>query len=223
MIQRILFTLQGFIGGTARVVVASAVALTLLVRRDPATYLWVAGGILNASVSKVLKRLINESRPVGARTADPGMPSSHAMSLFFLSVFVAAAAQDWKPSVESGCPSIVAAWHQPYELCVLCCMRLRQARGESALVTTKDQIAVGAVLGAANGFGWYPSAKHISGKHLRIYSQQLLPAQAYARHLRDCGSPGGGCVRSGLCREAHQNLVEEGSRAHSIGDGKLLV
>lgn len=85
---------------------ASTVATTLLVRRDCATYLWVFGGILNAALSKVLKRLINESRPAGAKVADPGMPSSHAMSLFFLSVFVAAAAQDWVP------PRSIT-WHRP--------------------------------------------------------------------------------------------------------------
>jgi hypothetical protein len=30
-------------------------------------------------MSKILKRVINESRPTGARTKDPGMPSSHSM------------------------------------------------------------------------------------------------------------------------------------------------
>lgn len=182
MIQRILFTLQGFIGGTARVVVASAVALTLLVRRDPATYLWVAGGILNASVSKVLKRLINESRPVGARTADPGMPSSHAMSLFFLSVFVAAAAQDWKPSVESGCPSIVAAWHQPHmeALCLVLYAVAASTWRIGAGYHTKDQIAVGAVLGAANGFGWY----HLCKAHLWEAFAHLFPAATSGSGVR---------------------------------------
>ena len=173
MVQWILFTLQGFIGGTARIMVASAVALTLLVRRDPATYLWVAGGILNAAISKVLKRLINESRPVGARTADPGMPSSHAMSLFFLSVFVAAAAQDWKPSVEGGCPPIVAAWHQPRmeALCLVLYAVVASTWRIGAGYHTKDQIAVGAVLGAANGFGWY----HLCKAHLWGAFAPLFP------------------------------------------------
>lgn len=96
------------IGSTAQPVVASAVAITLITRRDVATYLWVAGSILNAALSKILKRIINEARPEGARTADPGMPSSHAMSLFFLSVYVSVAAQFWVPR-----DSLLLSWHYP--------------------------------------------------------------------------------------------------------------
>jgi len=96
------------VGGSARVLVASAVAVGFVIRRDPPTYLWVAGAILNAALSKVLKRLINEARPKGAQIADPGMPSSHAMSLFYLAVSVSAAAQEWVPQ-----QSAIISWHNP--------------------------------------------------------------------------------------------------------------
>jgi dolichyldiphosphatase len=33
---------------------------------------------MNALLSKILKRVINQARPAGAQQADPGMPSSHA-------------------------------------------------------------------------------------------------------------------------------------------------
>ena len=82
-------SIHNLVGKTSREVVASTIAVTFFVRRDAWTSLYVCGGILNAILSKVLKRVINQARPEGARSADPGMPSSHAMSLFFLGTFVA--------------------------------------------------------------------------------------------------------------------------------------
>ena len=52
----------GVVGRSAREVVAGTVALTLLVRRDAPTLMWIVGAILNATLSKLLKRLINEAR-----------------------------------------------------------------------------------------------------------------------------------------------------------------
>lgn len=152
-----LRAVQNAVGSSARGLVASAVAAALLLRRDPATYLWVAGGVLNAALSKILKRVINEARPEGARTADPGMPSSHAMSLFFLSVFVAAAAQDWSPSVALGCPQSVAAWHAPrLEALLLVGYAVTASTWRvGAGYHTRDQIAVGAGLGSLTGLSWY--------------------------------------------------------------------
>ena len=37
---------------------------------------------------QVIKRLVNESRPVNARAVDPGMPSSHASSLAFFGSYI---------------------------------------------------------------------------------------------------------------------------------------
>jgi len=69
----------------------SATVFMVLVWRHDAHACWcVLGSILAAFNCKVLKHLINESRPEGARKADPGMPSSHAQSLGFLSAYVAA-------------------------------------------------------------------------------------------------------------------------------------
>lgn len=42
-------------------------------------------------MEQVLKQLINQQRPVGARKTDGGMPSSHANNLGFLSTYVATA------------------------------------------------------------------------------------------------------------------------------------
>lgn len=45
--------------------------------------------VATAIAGKVLKKLINHSRPTGARKADPGMPSSHAVALSYLSTAAA--------------------------------------------------------------------------------------------------------------------------------------
>jgi hypothetical protein len=39
-------------------------------------------------VSLVLQKCFNQTRPAGSVLADPGMPSSHAMSLFFIGTYV---------------------------------------------------------------------------------------------------------------------------------------
>lgn len=46
---------------------------------------------MNSINGKVLKKVLNHERPEGAEKADPGMPSSHAVSLSYLSVYAASA------------------------------------------------------------------------------------------------------------------------------------
>jgi len=76
--------------------VVSGAAFAVLLWRHDASICWCIVGSFVAVVNcKILKVAINESRPVGARKADPGMPSSHASSLGFLSgsaaIFLSAA------------------------------------------------------------------------------------------------------------------------------------
>ena len=73
---------------TTRWIVTSIAGGTLLYRRDVSTALCLAGAVLNALLSKVLKRLLKSPRPSGAPLADPGMPSSHAQSLFYLGTYL---------------------------------------------------------------------------------------------------------------------------------------
>ena len=68
--------------------VSMAVFATLAVRRDLVCTLWVFGSIVAAIFCKIMKFAINEARPSTARKTDPGMPSSHANSLAFLSTFI---------------------------------------------------------------------------------------------------------------------------------------
>lgn len=64
--------------------VAVLFGIFLLWRHD-AEALWAAmGSVINACLSTILKRLLNQERPVSHLRSDPGMPSSHAQSLFFM-------------------------------------------------------------------------------------------------------------------------------------------
>mmetsp|Transcript_8585 Transcript_8585/g.26071 ORF Transcript_8585/g.26071 Transcript_8585/m.26071 type:complete len:240 (-) Transcript_8585:311-1030(-) len=70
-------------------VVSGIVVAVLLWHHDAGACWCVVGSVVAALNCKLLKTLINEARPVGARKEDPGMPSSHAQSLAFLSSYAA--------------------------------------------------------------------------------------------------------------------------------------
>ena len=72
--------------------VVSAVAFATLVAFPNVQTCWcILGSVVNSINGKVLKRVLNHERPEGAVKADPGMPSSHAVSLSYLSVYAARA------------------------------------------------------------------------------------------------------------------------------------
>ncbi|KAK2357398.1 Phosphatidic acid phosphatase (PAP2) family protein [Trifolium repens] len=59
-----------------------------IIWRHDAEALWFAGGsILNAMFSISLKHLLNQKRPSSLKS-DPGMPYSHAQSIFFTVIFI---------------------------------------------------------------------------------------------------------------------------------------
>ena len=72
--------------------IVSGACLAVLITHPNVPVCWcLSGSVFNSLNSKLLKRLINESRPDGATKLDPGMPSSHAVSLSYLSVYAASA------------------------------------------------------------------------------------------------------------------------------------
>lgn len=66
--------------------VSIAVASCLLYNHDTPTLFYVTASVANSAIGKVLKLLIKQPRPDGTHKEDPGMPSSHATSLSFLSL-----------------------------------------------------------------------------------------------------------------------------------------
>ncbi|WOK97788.1 hypothetical protein Cni_G06496 [Canna indica] len=68
-------------------VVAALFGLVILWKHD-AEVLWAAmGSVVNSWISIKLKRILNHERPVAGLRSDPGMPSSHAQSIFYAQTF----------------------------------------------------------------------------------------------------------------------------------------
>lgn len=126
--------------------VSGLVCLVLLWRHDRFAAWCVLGSILSSFVCKALKYLINEQRPPNARKADPGMPSSHANSLSFLSVYAAVGLVQVMNNHAAGVLAALAVLAAGLFL-----TWLRVALGYH----TWAQVVVGAALGACSAILWY--------------------------------------------------------------------
>ncbi|KAI9166248.1 hypothetical protein LWI28_028770 [Acer negundo] len=68
----------------------------LIIGRHDIEALWILmGSVLNAMLSIALKRILNQERPVSTLRSDPGMPSSHAQSIFFIFSFAIISIVEW--------------------------------------------------------------------------------------------------------------------------------
>ncbi|XP_020890757.1 lipid phosphate phosphatase epsilon 2, chloroplastic isoform X3 [Arabidopsis lyrata subsp. lyrata] len=76
-------------------IVAALFGSVLLLRHDGAALWAVIGSVSNSALSVALKRLLNQERPVATLRSDPGMPSSHAQSISFISVFSVFSVMEW--------------------------------------------------------------------------------------------------------------------------------
>lgn len=164
-----MVSLPSFLFETRFVVSGSAFAV-LCYRRDAQTACFLFGAICNALLSKVLKRLINISRPVGARLSDPGMPSSHAQSLFFFAAYLASGVAGWQtlpsPMLRAG-----AAVGLVLLATGLTLLRVR------AGLHTPLQVGVGAVIGAVNGAAMWVASPRIE-RHIehQVERPELIAA-----------------------------------------------
>jgi membrane-associated phospholipid phosphatase len=134
--DRILFA----IGGTTSITVAGTFFIVLAYQRDALMVSFFIGSILNGILSKVLKKVLNQDRPISVSGAveqpsDKGMPSSHAMSLGFIGTFTALTI-DW-----TGVPiALYGATSLYYRV--------------QTKLHTKEQVAVGLLVGSINGALW---------------------------------------------------------------------
>lgn len=124
---------------STKFVVSAAALAVLLQQRNAAASFALSGSVINSLAGKALKRVLNHARPAGARKADPGMPSSHALSLGYLATYGAAALLD---SGSSGA-RLAALGLQALGLFLTA---LRVALGYH----TMPQVIVGYGLGASN-------------------------------------------------------------------------
>ena len=132
------------IGKTTSVLVAGSVFAAMAYYRDAITFALFLGSVSNGILSKVLKRILNQSRPaelhesddVIDKPGDNGMPSSHAMSLGFICTFTA----------------LNAPWAQaPLAFYSIASLIYRV----QVKLHTWEQVVVGLVVGSTNGYAWW--------------------------------------------------------------------
>lgn len=59
----------------------------VLIQRRASIFGVGIGGVISTVLGKVLKYMFQEKRPTGV-AADPGMPSSHSMNLFYFATYL---------------------------------------------------------------------------------------------------------------------------------------
>jgi dolichyldiphosphatase len=133
--------------------VVSCAALAFLLLNPSAETCWaLLGSVVNSVNGKVLKRVLNHERPDGAIKADPGMPSSHATSLSYLSVYGAASLVYFKDAAAGlgmGYPAQVAiAGALVIVGAFLSYLRVRTG------YHTPPQVIVGYGLGSSTALAW---------------------------------------------------------------------
>lgn len=125
--------------------VAALFAALILWRHDTEA-LWAAmGSVLNSALSVILKRILNQERPASNLRSDPGMPSSHAQSIFYSVVFIILSMVEWQGVNEF---TLIFA-----SLSLAFGSYLSWLRVTQQLHTT-SQMAVGAVLGSCFSLLW---------------------------------------------------------------------
>lgn len=83
------FSLLATLNESTKFLVAGTAVITLITHPNVSVVWCLIGSVVNSAFGKILKKILNKKRPSGALKADPGMPSSHAVSLSYLSVYSA--------------------------------------------------------------------------------------------------------------------------------------
>ena len=145
-----------YVNESTKFVVAGAALVTLVTHPNVPVAWCLIGSVVNSIAGKLLKRLLNHARPTGAAKADPGMPSSHAVSLAYLSVYAASGLLQRGGGIETNptaWPVPVWAVHPIAAGLVSTGMFftwLRVALGYH----TWPQVLAGYAMGAATAIGW---------------------------------------------------------------------
>jgi len=134
-------------------VVSGSAFLTLVIRRDAATCIFLIGAILNAVLGKILKALFRVKRPAGSVLRDPGFPSSHAMSLFFFAAYLSL-------MVPEVLLPATARWATVALHAAAAAASLARVRGG---LHTYRQVLGGAAFGWIDGRGWHRAAYGVGG------------------------------------------------------------
>ena len=146
----------GYVNESTKFLV-SGTALAVLLTHPSVHVVWcMIGSVVNSLGGKALKKALNHERPDGAAKADPGMPSSHAVSLSYMSVYAAAALLPRAaafPQIQGAWP--VPEWSAEPLAAALIALGLFFTWLRVALgYHTVPQVVVGYVLGAGVALGW---------------------------------------------------------------------
>ncbi|KAG0476637.1 hypothetical protein HPP92_013011 [Vanilla planifolia] len=125
--------------------VAALFGIVLIWKHDEEA-MWAAmGSVVNAWLSKTLKKFLNQDRPSALRS-DPGMPSSHAQSIFYVSVFVTLSL-----TYSFG----VNAFTVGVDVITLILGSYLSSLRVSQQLHTVNQVIVGAAVGSASSIAWF--------------------------------------------------------------------
>ena len=158
-----------FVGGSTSIVVSTLFYSVLAWQRNGVMAAFFLGSIGNAILSKVLKKVIKQTRPqdlnilsesVRFKPSDGGMPSSHAMSLGFIGTFT--------------------SLHQPiwFIPIILVYSSLGLFYRVQVKLHTWEQIVVGVTVGSLNGLLFHMFAESTVIEFLKqtiLNEQGLIP------------------------------------------------
>ncbi|KAM6564623.1 hypothetical protein CsatB_024621 [Cannabis sativa] len=138
--------LESTLNRLSKWIVSGIFAAVLLGRHDAEAVWFAMGSIINALLSVALKRILNQERPASAVKSDPGMPSSHAQSIFFNFMFANFSIVEWLGINDitlaiSGFILIFGSY--------LTWLRVSQR------LHTLSQVVVGAIIGSIFSVFWY--------------------------------------------------------------------
>ena len=107
--------------------VAGCFTLAALWKHD-AEIIWISlGAVANSLLSVILKRMLNHERPSSALRSDPGMPSSHAQSIFFAATVLILSCKYFRIHPVFGY-DLIMTWHFNSPANTRRSIRLRQHR-----------------------------------------------------------------------------------------------
>ncbi|XP_009136574.2 lipid phosphate phosphatase epsilon 1, chloroplastic [Brassica rapa] len=138
--------IEAIVNSLSKWVVSILFASIILLRHDGAALWGIIGSVSNSALSLVLKRILNQARPATTSRTDPGMPSTHAQSISFISVFAVLSVMEWLGT------SKVSMF--------LCCLILASCSyfirlRVSQRLHTSSQVVVGAIVGSVFCILWY--------------------------------------------------------------------
>lgn len=120
--------------------------LGILWKHD-AEAMWIAMGlVLNSLIYASLKKILNHERPVSSFRSDPGMPSAHSQSIFYIAWFAVLSLFCWQK---------INIYTWSISSIILMCGSYLSWLRVSQNLHTRSQVVVGAMLGSTCSITWF--------------------------------------------------------------------